>query len=257
MKKIFLFILALMTLATGLSAKKKLPLAERLINKSVEFAGGMRKYQRVETIQYDFIESHYGLEAHVINKGRHLIRLHDPKGLRIREEIYRPEGNQVNVVNSTGTWSLNGEKKVGDSARLKHIHQDLILKASWVLTAHTVKESYAKLSYLGRGFFLDRLLLRIKVVLEQSKHSLPFNDFVAYLDKSDKRIQGLIFDANTGDGVVKVSFSSYETHRSLSIPMMRSVYDKNDTKLKAFKIVNLKINDFIDDNLFSEPKKRK
>ena len=87
-----LFLIPFLALRPSLSAREAAISDEKLLEQAIKSAGGYGKFQRLETVAYDFEETGLTGGTPVKVRGRDSFKLHDQEGLRGRRFISTASG---------------------------------------------------------------------------------------------------------------------------------------------------------------------
>ncbi|HRY28640.1 MAG TPA: hypothetical protein P5079_01235 [Elusimicrobiota bacterium] len=236
--------------AVFLLAAKKPPSGADYLEKSVQRAGGFSKYQRVESIAYDFAERRFVDGKSVLSTGRHRFKLHDPAGLRGREELSSPSGRTVTVFTSSGTWFWKDGRAVTEPAAVAAARGELERKIFWILAPFSLKEAACPVEYLGMGYVEGRLLRRLEA--RKGAGLFPSEEsFVLLVDSGTFRMEGATYRPPAAAPPQTLLFSDYAEVRSLVFPFRRDVFDEDGRPLAVFTLLNLDVNTYLDENLFT------
>jgi hypothetical protein len=210
------------------------------LDKAVDAAGGMAKYQRLETLTCDFEDTVYGSSEPVTVQGRRAFRLHDGAGLRAWEQTETMGGRVVTVALSTGGWTtLDGKPVMGGNG------ERLLAEAFWLAAPQRVKESGRPLRLLSSGYMGVRLMDRLAV---DGAPLFPGGEgLTLFLNRESGRVEG----AGLGNGDL-LSFHSFEPTKSLLEIPASLVYYRNGRKTRMVKLSNILVNGYVDEALFQQ-----
>jgi hypothetical protein len=214
------------------------------LDNAVAAAGGMGRFRRMETFSVEFQESVPG-STETVRTGRRMLRLHDGRLPRLREESRGPDGDVVVVVTSSGSWaSRDGRPVVG--SELDNRTGELLRESFLDLFPLVVRECGLPLNPLSQDGGQGRLMNRVAVGGAE-----PFpggSDLMLYLDKNSGRVEGVSFGTPTravrlADFGENKSFMIFPARRTERIPAENR---RSETILR-----NVKVNDYLDEGLFA------
>lgn len=241
----------LLAAAVFLTAAKRLPPGEELLQKSIGSLGGASKYERLETLAYEFVEKRAGDRGDVLVTGRHAVKLHDGQGLRVRTEGRSPGGlMEVALVTSSGAWAWRGGVPVTDAVELERIREDALRGVFYLLLPHNLKEAGWPVRYAGMGYLQGKLSQRLEVEPRPAGSLPSVGNFTVWLDSGTQRPEGVTFGPADKPEGPTFRIGRYETVRGLSLPLDRSEVASDGRKTSVFSILNLDVNSFVDDALF-------
>lgn len=218
--------------------------------KALEEAGGYPRYLRVETISYDFEEVRGTERA----KGRQVFKFRDAAGPRAREERESSEGRTVTIVTSAGARVWLDGRPLTDPALVEQAGSRLMRDIFWLTAPHNIQESSAPVHYIGTGFFLGRLLSRLKVDLGRDNPFAGLGGLVLYLDKTSGRMQGAALEGGERGGSAFFQFAGFEPVKNLlTVATVRAEYNSLEERQGSFQIRNLALNGYMNEALFQGP----
>lgn len=225
------------------------PKQEDWLAKSVQAAGGFKKFARMESLRYNYEAFRASPQGPEKTKGAHFIRLHDDGGLRVREEASTAKGRVVTVVISTGAWMWENGEPVADAARVEAARKDLLEKVHWVFTPFIWQEEGAAAAYDGLGYLEGKLAMRFSA--RRPDQGVPgFSHFTVYLNTATYQLEGAQF-AHPSRGLTVMLLGDPLPVNGLLLSSRRAVVDNAGATLEGFVILKPEINIFIDENLFS------
>lgn len=239
------------------SAKEKISPDVQLLERAIQSLGGYGRYQRLETVSYEFDEASGAGAQAVSMSGRHFLKLHDGLGLRGREEIDFPGGKVVTIFTSSGTWRWENGKAVTDPEALKRAGDQFRQRVFWLLLPHNLKESGAPIRYAGLGYLDGKLTKRLDVSLDKMEFLPQPSDFTLYVDTDTHVPFGATFDPGRQKRPLTISFESYAANpNSIAVAGRRVLRDANGTRAGAFRLHRLSLNILVDESLVQPPAAR-
>ncbi len=229
------------------AAKPASPPDNGLLQKSVASLGGTAKYQRLETLSYDFLETRQAGSGPRVRRGRHWIKLHDAGGLRVREEVLSPD-KTVTLLTSSGAWRWEDGRPVTDPQALARVAADLRQKMFWLFLPHNLAETDCSASYLGLGFLEGKIAGRLKIE-GAAPLSAPADSFTLYLDTATFRAAGAVFSPD-GGGPQTLFFGAYRATPVLTVPVQWFLQNDASEQTASFQMENLSLNEYVDEALF-------
>lgn len=249
-------------MAMFLTAAKKLSPGEALLEKCLAAAGGYSRFQRMETVSYDFVKK----SPAGVKRGRHTLKLHDGLPLRAREDIAgagpsdkldtaasAAGGAVVTLITSSGVWRWEGEAVVKDAEALRRAREDVFEDILWFLAPGYFKEGACPVSYVGKGYLEGKLTQRIAVDRGQWPDDLWFpaaGPVTLYLNSAGQQLDGVEFIPRDGGEPVRLAFSLFADRRGHIVPLQRDFLDAAGNRTGSFSLTNVAINGFVNDKLF-------
>lgn len=222
-------VFSLLLLPALLAAKPKPSLETQALDKNIERAGGVPKFERLATFSCDFEETVKTASGPVTTRGRWHLKMHDDKGLRIREDV---AGGASTVVLSTAPADERGKA--------------LLREVFWSFAPQWVRTEDRPMNILASGFLSHRLLDRMAV------RGAPFfpggDNLIFFLDSTERLIAGAAY----GETPRTVSFHNFETTQGfLTLPTVRVYYDDKGKQSSMVKISNIVVNGYLEEKLFA------
>lgn len=221
---------ALLFLPALLAAKPKPPQEQVWMDANLARAGGLPKFQRLETFSCRFEETVKTSSGTAVSRGRWVLRFNGGKDLRLREDV---DGGAVTVVLSTAAAGSRG--------------RDLLREVFWTFAPQWVSAEERPLRMLSSGFLSHRLLERVSV---EGAPFFPGGDpLIFYINGQD----GLMAGAASGAAAEPVSFHNFEaTQGFLTLPSVRVYYDGAGKQTRMVKLSNVVVNGYVDEKLFTQ-----
>jgi hypothetical protein len=216
-------------------------------DKSLRAMGGYFRYERIETVAYDFVETVPGKTEP--RRGRHFFKMHDGKGLRGREDVVAAAGRTLTIFDSTRVWRSEEGTLVEDAERRTRAAEDLRRHVFWLFLPHTLRESSAPVRYVGLGHFHSRLSRRLEIPSASVPVPLGGDVFTVYVDTGNYRIDGVAYISSAGESQ-QIVFESYLPTTSLTVPARWLRHGADDSPAGELQIYNLSLNSYLDDALF-------
>jgi len=214
------------------------------LDDAVAAAGGMGRFQRMESFSVEFEESVPG-STETVRTGRRMLRLHDGRSPRLREESRGPDGNVVVVVTSSGSWATRDGLPVG-AAELDGLKSALLKDGFLDLLPFVVRECGLPLSPMSESGNENHTMNRLAV-----GGPSPFpegSDLILYLDKKSGRLEGVSFGTPTR----AVHLASFGDNKSfMTFPARRTERIPAENRRSETVLRNIKVNDYLDEGLFA------
>ncbi|MGQ0644677.1 MAG: hypothetical protein ACT4O3_04205 [Elusimicrobiota bacterium] len=223
--------------------------AQDYFSKSLSAAGGADRFRRLESLQYEFVETRFSGAGAVTVRGRHSVRLHDAGGLRGRLEIYSPAGDAVTVHNSSGVWHRVGGVLTDDPALLARAERDALERAFWALLPFNIREAGCSVSYGGLEYFQHKLTRRLDVA---PCAGLVFAEGLSlYVDSDSHQVDGAVVPGPEGPRTVV--FADRRDTNLIRLALRRETLAEGKKRTSSLVISNPGLNVFVDEGLFQPP----
>jgi hypothetical protein len=238
---------------TALFAAKPPPSPdEGLLEKSVKAMGGFSKFQRLESLSYEFEEVLSDRNPPLRITGRYYLKMHDDKGVRVREETESALGKTVAVLNSAGVYRWK-DGRLDPDADPRAVRSDLAQKSFVLMAPPLIQEAGGSARYLGSGFLSGHLFRRLSVQPVSAPLVPADASFTLYLDTATHLIQGIVMSQGEAS-TTTLSLGSYAPFQNLLVlPMEAAVLGDKGAVVKTRFLRRLALNSYLDESLFASP----
>lgn len=261
------FFCAAVLLSAPCFAKDDTPTGEKLLAESVKALGGETKFRRLESIQYDFMETRQTPSGPSSVSGHHYFKFGDSTvrqagatpsgdGFRARVETSSPEGQTLTILNANGIRHWDNGREVKDGPLLGSIREDILTKAFWLMAPFRVAQSSPTLNYTGLGYIEGKLDRRVQAVIAAPSYPLPSAiNFTLFIDTSTFQLDGAALPAADGK-TTTLLLDRYVGTSTIALPSRQLLMDANHNTLNQFTLMRPETNVYIDEALFdsAQPK---
>lgn len=237
-----------------LAARDGLPTGAEIVAKSVQSLGGEKKFQRLENIRYDFMETQNAPGGRATISGRHYFKW-DGGDFRARAETSSPQGQTLTIFNSSGAWHWDNGREVSDPRLLALIKEDILEKAFWLAAPFRLSEGQAVLDYAGLGYIEGKLARRVHVHLTPF-YPLPSRaSFTLFFDTATHQLDGASYPSPDGRALALL-LDRYAGTSAIGVPTRRVLMDAEHNMVAQFTIMRPEVNNYIDEALLDPEKSR-
>ncbi|MBK8574710.1 MAG: hypothetical protein IPN90_03180 [Elusimicrobia bacterium] len=235
------FIVPLLALLL-ISAKK----IDRIQN-SLKEAGGVARFERVETVDWIFSVARPSEKGVVTWRGRQRMKRVGSE-FAVREDLDTPNGFWTVWVGAITAVQKNG-LPVTDPAVLDTLGADTRKRAFWILAPFTFLDADSKGDYLGSAYFQNRLVHRVKFELDKEGGFPLSGPLILQLDPDTSLLRGASWGGEKGGECLLEDFEMRQN--LLNIPALWTLYNAAGERMEVLRVNGCVFNSYIEDSLFS------